>query len=317
MPKKRGWFGRAKSSTGRASTGSVSRPPTAYTPPPRKSKDGDVKSSIDDELPPREVASPPPMAGSAAPSTPKTADEAGDLGAPELPPAHAGFNISAIKAVIDSAAPSDHPPPIGGREPPPAPLDLAAAMQASSSRPQSAPPPHDEDDHTPTREKPEPTLSLRESIDEQDDHASIKLSTPMTRSLSLNDVPRADESVEDEDEGRLGSTSSSSRAGPSNGFAPPPSFGEDTAIWAPPSLPEKDSVYRSGSFGSPFNMGASPFGASTTSFGAPSSSGVQLSFGGVDGDITSSSATSSSDHDPWAIPSTTKAPPSYLSNPWG
>ncbi|VDB84324.1 unnamed protein product [Peniophora sp. CBMAI 1063] len=330
MPKKRGWFGRAKSGNGRASTGSVSRPPTAYTPPPRKSKDGDVKSPVDDELPPREVASPPPMAGSASagPSIPKTADEAGDLGAPELPPAHAGFNISAIKAIIDNAAPSDHPPSVGGREPPPAPLDLAAAMQASSSRPQSAPPPHDEDDHTPTRERPEPTLSLRESIDEPDEHASIKLSTPMTRSLSLNDVSRADESVEDEDEGRLGETSSSSlRAGPSNGFAPPPSFGEDTAIWAPPPLPEKDSAYRSGmSFGSPFNTGASPFGASTTSFGAatsafgaPSSSGVQLSFGDVDGDITST-ATSSSDRDPWTIPTSsgaTKAPPSYLSNPWG
>ncbi|KZV74103.1 DUF726-domain-containing protein [Peniophora sp. CONT] len=316
MPKKRGWFGRAKSgSVGRSSSGSVSRPPTAYTPPPRKSKDGDVKSAIDDELPPREVASPPP---GAAPREPKTLDEAGDMGAPELPPAKAGFNISAIKAVIDNTAPADHPLPAGGREPPPPPLDLAAAMQtASSSRPQSAPPPHDDDDHTPTREKPEPTMPLRESIDELDEHASIKLNTPMTRSLSLNDVSRADESAEDEDEGRFAATSSSSsRAGPSNSFAPPPSFVEDNAIWAPPPLPEKDGLYRSGmSFGSPFNVGAPAFGESTTSFGAPPSSGVQLSFGDRDGDITSA-ATSSSDRDPWAIPST-KAPPSYLSNPWG
>ncbi|KAI0033809.1 hypothetical protein K488DRAFT_46852 [Vararia minispora EC-137] len=108
LPKKKGWFGRKSSSKGStSSTGYVSRPPTAYKPPARPGSTAgkDTPAATDDDLPPREFASPPPAytAGSSEETAPNEKGGLASASELDLPAAHAGFDIAAMKAIIETS----------------------------------------------------------------------------------------------------------------------------------------------------------------------------------------------------------------------
>jgi hypothetical protein len=247
-----------------------------------------------------------------------TPEEAGDItDGVELPAPRAGFNLDAIKAIIETSgkgAGADDfvPPPL--------------VMPSPSSRAQSAPP-LDADELTPTREDA-PPLAGPSTVQ--------SFTATFPRSLSTNDAGFREEGDEDED--AAGATSSVVRGTP--GFASPLSaqtfdYDDETGAWAPPVPPEKDRGFGRG-FGAgstvAFGGGVSAFGGNSRSAMGRSGSGgsafgdangsntpaghvsaASLSFGDASGAITT---TTNVEPDPWSFGGERKVPSNYSSNPW-
>ena len=294
----------------------------------------------DDDLPPREGASTPTTSKStatASPSKPPTAADDGDLGSSELP-AHAGFDFVAIKQVLGKSdlKPEEPQVPQPSRYPPP-------SIPPPTLRTESAPPPVPEPS-SPATPKARPSLDLQPNPREEEPVAGpstsprTDLSSTLSRSLSLNNVPDAEEA----DMTSFGNSSSSLAAS----RQPVLSFGgNDGSVW-PSQEPDPTPTY--GSFGGRYPLStnssamgltdvlSNPFagasgglrsGALPSPSANPFASGgaPSLSFGGADGSIsfptTTSPASTQPSRSPWALGnpygSGKKASSSTLDlNPW-
>ncbi|KAI0275222.1 hypothetical protein BC834DRAFT_965640 [Gloeopeniophorella convolvens] len=315
FPKKKGWFSRAKSSTP-APTTSTSRPPSTSTLG-QNQKLSQVAGVDDQDLPPREVDT-PTATTSAAPASSSASEEppndaTGDI-ASELP-AHAGFDLAAIKAAIGDLEQGK------GSQRAAAPLHLEVPLplpqpSATSERAQSAPPPiPDSPELTPTREHPPRVRDAAPA-------GSSDLTATFPRSLSLNDIRDA-HSDSDEDtaeDANPGLTShfpahlsvfpphARAASGPTLSFA-----GDDGALWAPEVAADRDSFSGFGTpYGNPFRP--TPFAAggattslsntSSSSFGAPIAERDPWSFRASPSDAFGSSSAGA------------KKPPAFTANPW-
>ena len=332
---KKGWFGRRKKKSS-GTPQSVSRPPSAASfglPKKRTSQETNIPD--DDELPPREGASTPtPAPASSIPPKSPSTPNSGDVGTSDIP-VHAGFDFAAIKQVLGKSDlnPGELKIPQASPFPPP-------SIHPPTKRTESAPPPIPEPPSPPTPKARAsadlpPILHDEEPIAGPSASPRSDLSSAFSRSLSLNNMSDAGEA----DMTSFGSAVSSSRR-PTLAFG-----GSDGSLW-PAQDPEPISTAYGaiGGYQMPSSLSAmrsadllsNPF-ASAGSGGlrpdglpAPpdnpfaSSPASGLSFGGIDGSITFSSASSpppQASGDPWGIGSPygsgKKATSSTLDlNPW-
>jgi hypothetical protein len=227
---KKGWFSKSKPAGPNAS---ASRPPSA-TSVGRRPKD---QAENDESLPPREEKT--PMSSATSPSSPRTdkqlEDATGD--AAELP-ARAGFDLAAMRAVVDGieqgkGSRHDLTRPTRPEIPPPSIM--------SAKRPQSTSPP--------LTKSPDltPTTAQRSATPNPTRTAVSELRSASAEPRSFRDIDDALLPSGSEEDDRLPSTSSSLR--PTGDLAL--SFGGyDGAPWTPVA-PDKDGGSGSG-FGTPF-----------------------------------------------------------------
>ncbi|KAG6812431.1 hypothetical protein H0H92_002897 [Tricholoma furcatifolium] len=332
-PKKKGWFSRKKKDT---PPQYVSRPPTATNGSfEKKPSQASMTSNEDDDLPPRMEAngSSTAEAGQDEPSQSAAANPEPESTPAEEPshiPARAGFDLSAMKAILNEGAKPDElkfTSKPAGSDPP------------SLDRADSAPPRHK---HRQSNAVAGPSSGQREDLSER-----------LKRTLTLPHVPEPDfEEDEPIPPRQTASTTSdyfpSKTAGlQSNSFTPTP-FASEAPSWGSPAVPDRFSYNANPSFGatpsfspswgspteqpnrSSYNNSSSSFSAAPSAshshngFGfhphssPPPMSGFPeagLSFGGADGSITTISPGS----DPWKIPSDLgagKRANSFNQNPW-
>ncbi|KAG7451899.1 DUF726-domain-containing protein [Guyanagaster necrorhizus] len=290
--KKKGWFSR-KSKTSKLQH--VSRPPGGPSSYSRKPS-GPASmpaGSVDNDLPPR-IDSSTPVAS--PPSTPQrdTASPGPDI------PIHAGFDFAAIKEMIES---SEHP------------------EQAVSSAPIAAPPippPTNRTESMPQAKRwpsltPGPSTSRSPSPPQKDEMSSV-----FSRSMSFNDANDSDV----EDEPSRSPHASLPFSPPSYSQSPPPSsFGVNDSWSGPPSRTTTLSSFNNYSYTLPTystsaaSLSQNPF---ASSLATPPDAGA-LSFGDVDGSITTASPADVGD--PWSIPThvgrrKNTGGTDYSSNPW-
>lgn len=300
---KKKWFSRKKKPS--TSPASVSRPPsTASFASSRRKPSSLGKPTDDDGEPPRESTGTPPPRNtnphSTQPSGGRSPSSSTDI------PVHAGFDLKAIKDMIDQSEKTPEEMQV------PQPSQIHSPLVVSQS--ESAPPAYT---IAPTHVA-NPTGSYVADVD-----SSAGLNATFATSLSLHHVPDYGDDVDD-DQGMppvadgLGSPDHlrhpSSATSPHT-FIPQISLDRsETSIWSPP-LPEN----RHSPFGDPFAGSAVSFENSSRStnnlhraspVAGPSAS---LSFGGTDGTITLQGM----GRDPWSIPvGDPKKTPNYLANPW-
>ncbi|KAG2032982.1 hypothetical protein BDR03DRAFT_968630 [Suillus americanus] len=300
---KKKWFSRKKKPS--ASPTPVSRPPsTASFASSRRKPSSLGKPTDDDGEPPRESTGTPPPRNtnphSTQPSGGRSPSSSTDI------PVHAGFDLKAIKDMIDQSERTPEEMQV------PQPSQIHSPLVVSQS--ESAPPAYT---IAPTHVA-NPTGSYVADVD-----SSAGLNATFATSLSLHHVPDYGDDVDD-DQGMppvadgLGSPDHlrhpSSATSPHT-FIPQISLDRsETSIWSPP-LPEN----RHSPFGDPFAGSAVSFENSsrsrnnlhrTSPVAGPSAS---LSFGGTDGTITLQGM----GRDPWSIPvGDPKKSPNYLANPW-
>jgi hypothetical protein len=314
---KKGWFSRRKKpSAGPLSP--VSRPPSAAS---SQKKSTSNSSTPDEDLPPRiEKDDPPPPYTNGQPPN----GEAGPSDA-ELPK-HAGFDLSAMKKIIENAElnpaelqvqdPDRYPvPPI----PPP------------TNRSESTPLPlHESPSTTPVMRSSMQLASESESVPKSS--SRIDLNAAFQRSVSMNDLREEPEAT------TLSVYSQPSDANLQDGPGAPsystprpslpsalPSAGSNSA-WAGDIITKPDSHALDSQPLGPF-AATNPFAnhnglitPSSSSYSLPhnpfadvSSQSVGLSFGGVDGTITPNAE---AERDPWGSrPLHTKVS-GFSSNPW-
>lgn len=232
---KKGWFSKNKPA---APNASASRPPSA-TSVGRRPKD---QAENDGGLPPREEKT--PMTSSAtSPSTPRTDKQLDDAtgDAAELP-ARAGFDLTAMRAVVDGiqqgkGSRHDLTRPTRPEIPPPPPPSIMSA-----ERPQSKPPPLTKfPDLT-------PTTAQRSASPNPTRIAVSELRSASAEPRSFRDIDDALLPSGSEEDDRLPSTSPSLR--PTGDLAL--SFGGyDGAPWTPVA-PDKDGGGGGSGFGTPF-----------------------------------------------------------------
>lgn len=255
--KKKGWFARRRSTAPTAGP-NASRPPSVSSFPRHKRSPAADKTAAadDDDLPPREGSSttPAPTTGTTTPATP---DDSGDI-ASEIP-AHAGFDLAAMKAAIGESERN--------------PRELAMPDVPRVAIPQV--PPHDRAMSAPPLDQDSPEITPTAPTPRDYGHIAAGssgnvngLASTFSRSLSLNDMQRLSEDEEEEDEEEEGDDAVTSRhtaahaaQGPTLSFA-----GTDGAVWTP-APPEEDALYTGfgvagrgglGAFGSPHAFGAAP-----------------------------------------------------------
>lgn len=233
---KKGWFSKSKPA---APNASASRPPSADSVG-RRPKD---QAENDGSLPPREEKT--PMTSSAtSPTTPRADKQQDDASgdAAELP-ARAGFDLAAMRAVVDGIEQgkgSRHDltrPPQVEIPPPPPPSFMSAKRPQSTSPPITKSP-----DLTPTTEQRSatPNPPTRTAVSE--------LRSASAEPRSFRDIDDALLPSGSEEDTRLPSSSPSPR--PTGDLAL--SFGGyDGAPWTPVSA-DKDAYGGSGGFGTPF-----------------------------------------------------------------
>jgi hypothetical protein len=260
----------------------------------------------------RDVESPHPSDSSTPPNDPSAS-------VAHLP-VHAGFDLEAIRKVLNEVKPEE----MKIQQPTP------QVVQPSSPRPGSAPPaPPGSDTHASSSSLhsgngepgPGPRSMSRDRI-------SDRLSAPFKRTMSLDDEHDGCDDVEDEHPYTQRSTSSrtpqSSREDtsfvdtPRFSHRPMPFANDATLSWKPSTEPDSFSPGVTPTYGygplsaSPFNNYSHTSQNPFSSF-PPSDAG--LSFGGVDGSITSLSTNT----DPWQAPRDIGKKAStagFNSNPW-
>ncbi|RPD64652.1 DUF726-domain-containing protein [Lentinus tigrinus ALCF2SS1-7] len=335
---KKGWFRRKKKTS--STSQSISRPPSAASFGIAKKRTSESSATDDDDLPPREGASTPtptkPAVVQTPPKSPTAADD-GDLGSSELP-VHAGFDFAAIKQALGKSElePGEPQVPQPSRFPLP-------PIQPPTLRTESAPPPVPEPSSPPTP-KIRPSLDLppiprvEEPVAGPSTSPQADLSSTLSRSLSLNNVPDAEEA----DMTSFGTSASSLAASrqpvlsyggsdgsvwPSQEPDPTPTYGAFAGGYAlstnfsnMPSTDVLSNPFASASGGLRAGTLPSPSANPFASAGAPA-----LSFGGADGSIsfptTTTPASSQPSRSPWDIAnpygSGKKASSSTLDlNPW-
>ncbi|KAL6304838.1 hypothetical protein BKA93DRAFT_825445 [Sparassis latifolia] len=308
LKQKRSWFSKKKRPP--TPTSRVSRPPSAgsfSSISPHKTLS--PRSSVDDDLPPREAAPPPlipPTAhGPETSSEPPVADGS-DISASNIP-VRAGFNFAAIKEVIGESErkPEEVQIPVPRRLPVP-------HIPEPAHRSESVP--------LPISESPESTPRIRASLnlpsmDDRDEPvagpSSISNSDSMARSMSLNDV-RSQETLASHD-----------TEIPALNIEPSPASEAPSAVlyeasnssfW-PSEQPEQPPRYSSYSYrptSSNLRLRETPSFGVSGRFGGPSTSyilpppddpfaqGTSLSFGGMDGSITFSPSSLNIEQARWA-----------------
>ncbi|KAI0253223.1 hypothetical protein BJV78DRAFT_1302757 [Lactifluus subvellereus] len=310
VPKK-DWFSRSKPSTPDPQT---SRPPFLTPEQSQKSKH---QAGDDDDLPPREIRTPE---ASALP-LPTSGPEQGPIGidgdvVSELP-ARAGFDLAAMRAVIEGIddGKESQRDDRGSSQPE---ILLRHQLPATSAeRPQFTSPPVVSPELTPTSAHPSGVHSP--AVDGFGGFTSAS-----AKALSLNDIrdaplldsedDRNDHVAEDMD-GELTSHPSLLSTLPSHSLAAAGSLsftGDDGMMWSP-VVPDKDVL---GGFGTPFGNPFRP-----TSFAAVGSAASPSTVSNTN------LATSIGDGDPWSFRarpsdvspntnSTAKKPSVFAANPW-
>ncbi|KAK0501045.1 hypothetical protein EDD18DRAFT_1147168 [Armillaria luteobubalina] len=291
ISKKKGWFSR-KSKPSKPQH--VSRPPGGPSSYSRKPS-GPVstpRDSIDSDLPPRTDSSTPVTS---PPSTPQR--DTASLG-PDIP-MHAGFDFAAIKEMIGHSEQSEEvvsPTPIAAPPIPP-PTNRTESMPQALKRLPS-----------PT---PGPSKSRSPSPLKKDE-----MSSAFSRSMSLND---ADGSDTDTEPSRSPYASPPPSSPPSYSRSPPPSsFGANDSWSDPPKRTTTLSSFNNYGFNVP-TYSASTASLTQNPFAAPLATppDAGLSFGGVDGSITTASPANVSD--PWSMTTHVgrrKNTADFSSNPW-
>ncbi|KAI0297558.1 hypothetical protein B0F90DRAFT_1738079 [Multifurca ochricompacta] len=292
VPRK-GWFSKSKPS---APNGSTSRPPSATSfGQAQKPKVQAGEAKDDGDLPPREVktptvstpSSPQPATGQEQRPNDSTGDSAGEL------PTHAGFNLAAMKAVIEDITVSG--PPLS-EIPHPHPAE----------RPQSTTPPAV---NTPDLRP----ISMRSSGAHNPtmDGLTDDMSAP-AKSVDVRDTsPFASEDGEEDLTGRLSSSRSPSTYHSRTAAGPTLSFAGDDGTPRTPVVADRDMIGGFGtSFGNPFR---------STTFAAVGSTGSSSNASNA------SIVASITDRDPWSFQTysgdvsdgrNAKKPPLFAVNPW-
>ena len=305
---KKGWFGRKKKQPVTSPT-KVSRPPSAasWASPRSRSTATPDPSSPNDDLPPRVSAF-----STAVEVNGDTSQSSVEL------PKHAGFDLAAMKEIIDNAAqrnpdelkdlqaPSHYPVP---------------PFHPPTHRTESAPPLHESPSTTPVMKSSKvlsPELPTGAGTPSQ-----VDLNATFQRSLSVSDMH------EEPEEMMLSSYSDSTRKDSPFSPASMPA----TRLWPAASLPpggfnsnwssETGSLdtFDGQTFGSSTkvhlsgNMGGPPYGGNHLAFSAnpfASGSSSELSFGGADGSITHAEV----ERDPWSARPLRSKTTAFNSNPW-
>ena len=316
-PKKRGWFSRKKKTP--ATPPKVSRPPSAKSISSHHRKTSSL--STDDDLPPREAtpvrsSTPTP---SSRPDTPTVNGDANDIekdvgesvtpGGPAAVnplPKHAGFDLSAMKAVLAEAQshPEELKMPAPNRFP-------APPVHEPTNRSESAPPPLPPKSPGVVTPRSASQVNLHEQPVAGPSSSQTNLPSAFSRSVSLGEPDSADESDEEVDRTAYSAMFPTARRDGGALNAPSQlSFGNPYgSAWS--TEPDRSPAP---TFGSPFGgfQDASSFGKSAGNFGAfsprppenpftpPESS--MMSFGGTDGTITFTPPTRNEAPDPWSVP---------------
>ena len=306
---KKGWFSKSKSST--PPNASASRPPSATSVGQTlSSKD---LAEDDGDLPPREEDTPMTSTSSAtSPPTPRTDKQLDDAtgDAAELP-ARAGFDLAAMRAVVDGLEQGKGPRhdltrPTRPELPPPPP---SSAM--SAQRPQSTP----------------PLITKSADVTPTTSAAYNPTRTAVSELRSASAEPRSFRDMDDallpsgsEEDARLPSSSSSLSDFPSRSRPPgdlalsPPGVYDGSASWTPVSA-DKEEAYGGGfgtPFGNPFHptpftavgqTGSAPSNVANPAAAVPVVERDPWSFQTYSGDVSNSTGA--------------KKPPSvFATNPW-
>ncbi|TFK56940.1 DUF726-domain-containing protein [Heliocybe sulcata] len=308
--KKKGWFSRNKR-TPASPTQNVSRPPSAasFSSFQKKSSTEKSRHSADDDLPPREGAVPKKTATPPPPYTEKESSPAlnpeASQSTPSLPPAHAGFDFSAIKEVIGNSELIPEETHIQQPNP-----FRAPPIPPASSRSASTPLPLHPEPRSPTptaMAKPALPSPLRDEfappVPPKKVPSRSDLTTNFQRSMSFNnarDTPEGGDDVTSSSSyipaapfsrHAFGASSSSLRVeematSQQPGATPALSFGAGNgSIWNPEPNPPSDAMLGYRGFGS-----ASHAGISSTSYDHMSSS-TSSAFGGDKGPSATGSGT--------------------------
>jgi len=299
---KKRWFSRKKKPS--PSPTVVSRPPSmSFGSSTRKSSS--LKKSLDDgDLPARESTGTPPLPVT-NPASLQVADGQSRSSAADVP-VHAGFDLKAIKEMIEESGenpeelqvpPSSriHSPPVVSRSDSASPDSVNRIVSARIPTASPVAP------HADLSATFATSLSLHSGSDVDDDSQGMP--------------PVATDIGSKEDLAYTSSATAHTSTIPQTFFS-----GNEGLIWSPPPL-EK----RSPAFVDPFATNSvlldNPNGSirdssfSHVPYSPEMNSSALLSFGGVDGTITSQDL----GQDPWNIPAggakKTKTP-NYLSNPW-
>jgi hypothetical protein len=303
---KKGWFSRKKKKKSPASPASVSRPPsTSAWSSPRKSTSSSVSSTstsdnADDDLPPRQ-------------------EDKAEKGAADEIPIHAGFDLTAMKEMIEQAkleasekkqAFAPAPIAISQSSPPPPPRPSPPPLPRS----ESAPPATGSPDRTPVMSPVRlPTVVSATGVDD--------VTSAMANSLSLQDQrPAGQRSVTSlpYSQARLRSDPSPSKVGPNvaNPFEPEGDGYEDNVDSESGNLPSwarpMSFVTPPSSSSLPFHLSASPYAVHGSDGPSPQDNMPTLSFGQADGSIVFK-------NDPWRQQDSPDKPGSTAidRNPWG
>ena len=245
---KKGWFSRSRPRSPNEST------PTSYPPSVssvgRQTQKPEQQSRVDGDLPPREANAPETTTSTLHPS--ETKDEPNDVAddvSSELPP-HAGFDLAALRAVIEDIGETRNQQDVNGIE-----------------RAEFAPPLRPQDTTTQPAATSPPVMSAESST---------------ARTLSLGNVGaapplRSEDAAEDADEdytSRTPSPATFSTRSPTMPAAPTLSFrGDDGESWAP-AVPDEDILGSfAGPVGNPFRSTQFAAAGSTASTSNTSNAG--------------------------------------------
>ncbi|KAJ7157310.1 hypothetical protein C8R46DRAFT_1114091 [Mycena filopes] len=302
--KKKGWFSSKKEPT---RPQSVSRPPTASNLS-KHSRASSVTTAVDDELPPR-VSS--PLGAGVATPTPSSPSAKGASDATSKIPVHAGFDFNAIKDVLGKA------------ELDPDELEMPAENQFPAP---AIPPPTNRSESAPPQQQTPPAAEAERPPFSPPSPSHAELAGTFARSMSVNDV--RDDSDAEAEAGESDTDSNHTDEPPpppekppayAYGYAPASastlSFADASgSVWSPTPAPEESprAAMRIPAFGYAAATSQNPFAS-------PADTG--LSYGGMDGSITSGGGFGSAAvADPWTIPNDIgkkKSPAAFNSNPWG
>ena len=219
-------------------------------------------------------------------------------------PKHAGFDLAAMKEIIDNAAQSNPDELKVCQDPSHYP---ASPIHLPTHRMESAPPLHESPSTTPVM-KSSKVLSPEHPTPSQ-----VDLNAVFQRSLSVSNLHEEPEGMVSTCKDCTFSSTSMSATRPPAASLPSPYFNSNWSAepgslntFGSQSVRSSTKVLSSGNVDGP-PYGENHFALSANSFASASSSG--LSFGGADGSITSAEV----ERDPW---STQPIQSTFNSNPW-
>ena len=320
---KKGWFSSRNKKKPIAKSSHVSRPPsTPFSGSQARSSTPLPNPSPEDDLPPRAEAvdAVSPLATDATATPP---ERQSNDSTPDIIPAHAGFDLNAIREMIGKAAQHQtealHIPETSEKDQ----VGLSAPQRAAVSAPPTPPPliiqPLDEALSTNADVTLIGTSNIgRTALGSRGAHFSA---------LSLRDQGACDSHgnenqspmCAEEEGGDIGDGLARRTNIPAREFMTAPYTVTEEATWnagTPGNLPPPGTT--SGLFGNPFDLSADgvrsrPAVASASPpYSPPADPTASLSFGSLDGKITLHAV----EQDPWSTPLRGKPLTGYLSNPW-